>query len=78
MQIADEATFDDLVRSIFTQRRKTLQNALKPLAESRTLDSRALVAAADLDGSRRPETLQLAELARLADVISSSSSRAVL
>ena len=78
VQIADEATFDDLVRSIFTQRRKTLQNALKPLAELRTLDSRALVAAADLDGSRRPETLQLAELARLADIISSSSSRAVL
>ena len=31
----DEATFERLVRSIFTQRRKTLLNALKPFAEER-------------------------------------------
>jgi 16S rRNA (adenine1518-N6/adenine1519-N6)-dimethyltransferase len=71
--MADERTFEQLVRSIFTQRRKTLQNALKPLADTRGLDARALVAAAHLDGTRRPETLQLAELARLADAIASSS-----
>jgi 16S rRNA (adenine1518-N6/adenine1519-N6)-dimethyltransferase len=71
--IADEAVFEQMVRSIFTQRRKTLQNALKPLAEARHRDARALVAAASLDGSRRPETLQLAELARLADALASSS-----
>jgi 16S rRNA (adenine1518-N6/adenine1519-N6)-dimethyltransferase len=71
--IADEAIFEQLVRSIFTQRRKTLQNALKPLADTRGVDARALVATAHLDGTRRPETLQLAELARLADAIASSS-----
>ena len=69
----DEATFERLVRSIFTQRRKTLLNALKPFAEERTVDPRVAVAAAGVDGSRRPETLQLAELARLADVFVSSS-----
>jgi 16S rRNA (adenine1518-N6/adenine1519-N6)-dimethyltransferase len=68
----DEATFERLVRSIFTQRRKTLLNALKPFAEERDVLPRDAVAAARLDGSRRPETLQLAELARLADVFVSS------
>ena len=68
----DEATFEHLVRSIFTQRRKTLLNALKPFAEERAISPRVAVAAAGVDGSRRPETLQLAELARLADVFVSS------
>jgi len=76
--IADETLFEQVVRSIFTQRRKTLQNALKPLAEARGLVPRTLVSAASLDGSRRPETLQLAELARLVDAVASSSRRAVL
>ena len=66
--IADEASFEAMVRSMFTQRRKTLPNALKPFAEARGVDARAALAAAGIDGSRRPETLQLAELARLADV----------
>jgi 16S rRNA (adenine1518-N6/adenine1519-N6)-dimethyltransferase len=74
----DEATFERLVRSIFTQRRKTLLNALKPFAEERAIAPRVAVAAAGVDGSRRPETLQLAELARLADVFVSSPTRAVL
>jgi 16S rRNA (adenine1518-N6/adenine1519-N6)-dimethyltransferase len=76
--LADETVFETLVRSIFTQRRKTLQNALKPLAEERRFNPRGLVAEAGLDGMRRPETLQLAELARLADALASSSRRAVL
>jgi 16S rRNA (adenine1518-N6/adenine1519-N6)-dimethyltransferase len=67
----DEATFEALVRSIFTQRRKTLANALSRFADDRGLASRDAIARAGLDGSRRPETLQLTELARLADVFSS-------
>jgi 16S rRNA (adenine1518-N6/adenine1519-N6)-dimethyltransferase len=74
----DEATFERLVRSIFTQRRKTLVNALRPFAEERGVDPRAAITSAGVDGSRRPETLQLAELARLADVFVSSSPGAVL
>jgi 16S rRNA (adenine1518-N6/adenine1519-N6)-dimethyltransferase len=69
--VLDEETLEALVRSIFTQRRKTLGNALKPFAESRHVDPRAALAAASLDGQRRPETLQLTELARLADVFPS-------
>lgn len=65
--LSDEAAFGAMVRSMFTQRRKTLSNALKPFATSRGRDASAALAAAAIDPSRRPETLQLDELARLAE-----------
>ena len=68
VQLRHEPTFEALVRSIFTQRRKTLANALRRFAADRGIDSRQAVARAELDGTRRPEALQLTELARLADV----------
>ncbi len=71
-EVRDEATFEVLVRSIFTQRRKTLSNALRPFAEARKSNARDALEKAGLDGRRRPETLQLAELARLADVFPSA------
>jgi 16S rRNA (adenine1518-N6/adenine1519-N6)-dimethyltransferase len=71
--LKDEATFERLVRSIFTQRRKTLLNALKPFAEERAMDARLAVAEAGVDGTLRPEALQLTEFARLADVFASAS-----
>ena len=40
VRMADEAIFERLVRSIFTQRRKTLANALKPFAEEHGVDAR--------------------------------------
>lgn len=69
--LQDEDMFERLVRSIFTQRRKTLANALKPVADLRGHDARQLLRTAHIDASRRPETLDLAELARLADLLSS-------
>ncbi len=51
-----------IVRSVFTQRRKTLANALAPFASARGLSAQALLAAAGIDGKRRPETLSLEEL----------------
>ena len=69
--VRDEVTFESLVRSIFTQRRKTLSNALRRFAEDHQVDPRAAIRSAGLDGQRRPETLQLTELARLADVFPS-------
>jgi 16S rRNA A1518/A1519 N6-dimethyltransferase RsmA/KsgA/DIM1 with predicted DNA glycosylase/AP lyase activity len=71
VSIADEAVFERMVRTIFTQRRKTVANALKPFAEERGRDARAALARAGLDGMRRPEQLQLTELAQLADVLTS-------
>jgi 16S rRNA (adenine1518-N6/adenine1519-N6)-dimethyltransferase len=64
--IADEPSFERLVRTLFQQRRKTLSNALEPFAAARGLDGPAAVRAAGLDPRRRPETLQLSELAALA------------
>jgi 16S rRNA (adenine1518-N6/adenine1519-N6)-dimethyltransferase len=65
--VRDEAVFTDMVRSMFTQRRKTLANALRPFAETRAAGATDALAAAGVDPRRRPETLQLEELARLAD-----------
>jgi 16S rRNA (adenine1518-N6/adenine1519-N6)-dimethyltransferase len=76
--VRDEAVFESLVRSIFTQRRKTLQNALQRFAQARHLDARRVLADVGIDGIRRPETLQLAELARLADAFPSQLKSAVL
>jgi 16S rRNA (adenine1518-N6/adenine1519-N6)-dimethyltransferase len=76
--LLDEAVFTRMVRSLFTQRRKTTANALKPFSEGSGLTPAAALAAAGLDGRRRPETLQLVELARLADVFTSAAGRAVL
>jgi 16S rRNA (adenine1518-N6/adenine1519-N6)-dimethyltransferase len=76
--IQDEATFEALVRAIFTQRRKALHNALKPFAEERYVDARRALEQAGVDGMRRPETLQLTELARLVDVFVSRSREAML
>lgn len=69
--LRDEKLFDDMVRSMFTQRRKTLANALAPFAEGRRTNAREALAAASVDPTRRPETLQLTELARLADYFAS-------
>ena len=71
VDIADSAVFESMVRSMFTQRRKTLSNALAPFATARRANPRAALAHADIDPRRRPETLQLTELARLADFFAS-------
>ena len=65
VHIDNPEAFTRLVRSIFTQRRKTLSNALRPFAESIGADARAALAAAAIDPMRRPETLTLEDLARL-------------
>ena len=69
--VRDEQVLEQLVRSIFTQRRKTLANALRSFAEGRGTPARTVLGAAGIDDSRRPETLSLDELARLADLLTS-------
>lgn len=66
--LTDERLFEAMVRSMFTQRRKTLSNALRPFAASRGAEAPAALVAAGIDPARRPETLQLDELARLAEI----------
>ena len=71
VRLVDERVFGAMVRSMFTQRRKTLTNALRGFAMSRGRESGAVLGAAGIDPARRPETLQLNELARLADIFTS-------
>ncbi len=66
--VGDRATFEKVVRGVFLQRRKTLANALKPVAFFLGSSAPELLERAGLDGSRRPEELTVAELARLSRV----------
>lgn len=71
LQADDEALFHRLVKAAFGQRRKTLNNALKTL----NLDTQLLqdaLAACGIDGTRRGETLSVAEFVALSNAISSS------
>jgi len=57
--------FERVVRGIFLQRRKTLANALTPVADALGRSARDVVAQAGVDGGKRPEALTLEEIARL-------------
>jgi 16S rRNA (adenine1518-N6/adenine1519-N6)-dimethyltransferase len=61
-----EATLERMVRVMFTQRRKTVGNALRPFAAETAAGVAAALAAAGVDPRARPETLDLAALTRLA------------
>lgn len=63
--VGDEAVFERVVRGLFLHRRKTLLNALRPVAEARGHSAAQVIDRAQLDSSRRPETLTIAEMARL-------------
>lgn len=67
--VASVEAFDLVTRRVFQQRRKQLVNALQPLAHERGATAAAWLAAAELDGTRRPGTLTRPELARLAAVV---------
>jgi 16S rRNA (adenine1518-N6/adenine1519-N6)-dimethyltransferase len=70
--VKDVASYDALVRSVFMQRRKMLTNALERFATAHGVAAAAALGAAGLDGRRRPETLEIAELASLADIFASA------
>ncbi len=63
------ATFERIVRGVFLQRRKTLANALKPVAHQLGRDAGDLLRASGIDGSRRPEVLTVAEFAALSRAV---------
>jgi 16S rRNA (adenine1518-N6/adenine1519-N6)-dimethyltransferase len=65
VDVGDGRAFETLVRGMFLQRRKTLANALKPVAASMGASAPQMLQAAAIDGRRRPETLTLEEIARL-------------
>jgi 16S rRNA (adenine1518-N6/adenine1519-N6)-dimethyltransferase len=65
----DEAAFAGLVQAVFTRRRKTLANALLAFPPAVAATPARMLRDAGIDGVRRPETLSIAEFARLADVL---------
>ena len=66
--VADEAAFRGLVRAVFAQRRKTLRNGLLGAGYAPAMVDRALDAMA-LAPTCRGETLTIAQMARLAEVL---------
>jgi 16S rRNA (adenine1518-N6/adenine1519-N6)-dimethyltransferase len=66
---AAERVFERMVKTMFMQRRKTLLNALRPFAESLGRDAASVLAAAEIDSRRRPETLATEELLRMAQLV---------
>ncbi len=63
VHVSDEGHFFRVVKAAFSQRRKTLANALKPLAG----DAKNALLAAGVDPGRRAETVTIGEFARIAE-----------
>jgi 16S rRNA (adenine1518-N6/adenine1519-N6)-dimethyltransferase len=70
--LKDPPLFERMVRSMFTQRRKTLANALGPFSQEIGALPSPILAAAGIDPRRRPETLEVIEIARLADTFAAA------
>lgn len=73
VETRDEKLFFALVRAAFNMRRKTLVNALGPVAREAPMSKEeivSLVEAAGLDARIRGERLSLADYAKLADLAS--------
>ena len=66
VDVGDRSMFEKLVRGLFLQRRKTLANALKPVADSVGRSAAELIERARVDAKERPEALTLDAFARLA------------
>jgi 16S rRNA (adenine1518-N6/adenine1519-N6)-dimethyltransferase len=73
--LTDPDRFTRLVRSVFTQRRKTIANALKTFAGETGQSAGEMLTSAGIDPQRRPETLELAEFADLARPAAAPKSR---
>jgi 16S rRNA (adenine1518-N6/adenine1519-N6)-dimethyltransferase len=70
VQVANHASFAQLVAHLFSRRRKTLRNSLRGQLDEGTLE------ALGLDGNARPETLDLAAFAALANALYSAQREA--
>lgn len=71
VRIVDEELFQQVVKTAFMQRRKTLANALKAFDHT----APAVLALAGIDSMRRAETLTLAEFAKLTEVFAQVRAR---
>jgi 16S rRNA A1518/A1519 N6-dimethyltransferase RsmA/KsgA/DIM1 with predicted DNA glycosylase/AP lyase activity len=70
VSIREPALFDQMVRIMFTQRRKTALNALRPFATRESLLAvEQVFEQARVDPGKRPGDLELSELADLSEVL---------
>jgi 16S rRNA (adenine1518-N6/adenine1519-N6)-dimethyltransferase len=69
VDVGERGVFERVVRGIFLQRRKTLANALRPVAEALGHPATELLARSGVDGRLRPEDLTLADIARLSRAV---------
>jgi 16S rRNA (adenine1518-N6/adenine1519-N6)-dimethyltransferase len=67
--VKDPAVFAGVVQAVFTRRRKTLSNALLAFPPAVAITPASALRDANIDGTRRPETLTVAEFVRLADAV---------
>ena len=65
VDVGDPKVFERIVRGVFLQRRKTLVNALKPVALILGRSAPELIEQAGLDPGQRPATLGIQQFARL-------------
>jgi 16S rRNA (adenine1518-N6/adenine1519-N6)-dimethyltransferase len=70
---SDMLAFRKLVQTVFTRRRKTLENALLAFAPDGRPSVQKALNAAELDGRRRPETLDIVEFVRLSDAFAAGT-----
>ncbi len=65
VDVGDADLFQRVVRGVFLHRRKTLLNALKPVADALGQNASAIVERAGIDPGLRPESLSVEDMARL-------------
>ena len=65
VDVGDADLFQRIVRGVFLHRRKTLLNALKPVADALGKNAAAIVERAGIDPGLRPESLSVDDMARL-------------
>ncbi len=68
VSVQDEALFTRIVKTAFSQRRKTLSNSLKAFNNAKDI-----LIQAGIDPQRRPETLSIEEFAILSDIFSTAT-----
>jgi 16S rRNA (adenine1518-N6/adenine1519-N6)-dimethyltransferase len=69
VDVGNLQVFERIVRGIFLQRRKTLANALRPVADSLGRSAAQLLERAGVDGRLRPEALTLGDIASLSRAV---------
>jgi len=74
-RVRDEGVLAGVVGAVFSRRRKTIGNALLAYGSVTPSSAAAALASAGIDPIRRPETLSIAELCRLADTVQADPRR---